>query len=46
MPADALITLMNSTFRDANETLTNLNNTKQYLEADLKMATEMAYNRF
>lgn len=46
MPADALVVLMNSTFKDVNETLTNLNNTKQYLEADLKMATEMAYNRF
>ena len=46
MPADALVVLLNSTFRDVNETLTNLNNTKTYLEADLKNASEMAFNRF
>ncbi len=46
MPASALVTYLNSTFREANTTLENLNNTKQYLEADLKNAAEMAYNRF
>ncbi len=46
MPADALVVLLNSTFRDVNETLTNLNNTKTYLEADLKNASEMAFNRY
>lgn len=46
MPADALVVLLNSTFKDVNETLTNLNNTKTYLEADLKNATEMAKARY
>lgn len=46
MPADALVVLLNSTFKDVNETLTNLNNTKTYLEADLKNASEMAFNRY
>ena len=46
MPANALITLLNSTFKEANETLTNLNNTKSYLTADLEMATNMAKSAY
>lgn len=46
MPSSALITLMNSRFSTANDTLANLNNSKSYLEADLKNAVEMARGEY
>lgn len=46
MPTSSLITYLNSTFQEVNDTLTNLNNTKTYLQADLKMATEMAFANY
>jgi hypothetical protein len=46
MPSSAIITLMNSRFSEANNTLTNLNNSKSYLEADLKNAVEMAQGEY
>lgn len=42
LPASALITLMQTRFNDATDTLNALNSTKSYLEADLKNATELA----
>ena len=46
MPTSSLITYLNSTFQEVNDTLTNLNNTKTYLKADLKMATEMSFANY
>lgn len=46
MPASALVTYLNSTFREANDTLVNLQNVRISYEADLKMATEMADGNF
>jgi hypothetical protein len=46
MPASTLLTYMASQFSEANDYLTTLNNTKTYLEADLKNATEMAKSNY
>ena len=46
MPTASLLTYMASRFSEANDYLTTLNNTKTYLEADLKNATEMAKSNY
>lgn len=46
LPKSALITMMNSRFKEANDLLSTLNNSKSYLEADLKNAVEMARGEY
>ena len=38
--------MMNSRFKEANDLLSTLNNSKSYLEADLKNAVEMARGEY